>query len=528
MTYSSSARSIRRRARSRSLSQHDELGDQRVVDADDLRPHGHAGVDAHAGAGGLAVGADRPGRRQEALARVLGVDPALDRMPGEADVLLRERERLPRGDQHLLAHEIEAGHELGHRVLDLDARVHLEEEVVPVAVEEALDRPGAPVADGPGRVHGDGADPLAQLRRDRGRRSLLDELLVAALNRAVALAQMDDGAVGVGEHLDLDVPGVLEEALHVDRVVGEVRLALAARRGQRALGLLGRADHLEPLASPAGGGLDRHGPAVLVPERDDLVGRLDRIGRPRDHGDSGLLHQPPCSHLRAHGLDRLRRRADPDETRFLDRAREGGVLGQEPVAGVDRLGAGALGRVEHALLVQVALGRRAGPEQVRLVRGGDVQRAPVGLRVDGDGGDLELAQRAEDADGDLPAIGDQDLGERRHEGAFSPLAARRRADRVRAYALAVTFADQLTVARAAAVPAVIVLFAWDFPNHDYWATALFALAMATDWVDGWWARRTGGTSDFGRLLDPVADKLLVMAALIMLVGDVLPAWMVAA
>ena len=91
-----------------------------------------------------------------------------------------------------------------------------------------------------------------------------------------------------------------------------------------------------------------------------------------------------------------------------------------------------------------------------------------------------------------------------------------------------TFADHLTVARAASVPVVVVLFAWEFPNHDYWATAVFAIAMATDWVDGWWARRNNRTSDLGRILDPVADKLLVMAALIMLVGDVLPAWMVAA
>jgi CDP-diacylglycerol---glycerol-3-phosphate 3-phosphatidyltransferase len=98
----------------------------------------------------------------------------------------------------------------------------------------------------------------------------------------------------------------------------------------------------------------------------------------------------------------------------------------------------------------------------------------------------------------------------------------------RAYPPAMTFADQLTVGRALAVPGVVALFAWDFPNHDYWATALFAVAMATDWVDGWWARRTGRTSDLGKLLDPVADKLLVLTALIMLVGDVLPAWMVAA
>jgi CDP-diacylglycerol---glycerol-3-phosphate 3-phosphatidyltransferase len=90
------------------------------------------------------------------------------------------------------------------------------------------------------------------------------------------------------------------------------------------------------------------------------------------------------------------------------------------------------------------------------------------------------------------------------------------------------FADQLTLARAAAVPVVILLFAWDFPNHDYWATGVFVAAMATDWFDGRWARRTGSTSNLGKLLDPIADKLLVIAALVMLVEDVLPGWMVAA
>jgi len=89
-------------------------------------------------------------------------------------------------------------------------------------------------------------------------------------------------------------------------------------------------------------------------------------------------------------------------------------------------------------------------------------------------------------------------------------------------------ADQLTLTRAVAVPVVVVLFAWDFPRHDYWATGVFIAAMTTDWFDGRWARRTGSTSDFGRLLDPVADKVLVIAALVMLVGRVLPAWMVVA
>jgi CDP-diacylglycerol---glycerol-3-phosphate 3-phosphatidyltransferase len=93
----------------------------------------------------------------------------------------------------------------------------------------------------------------------------------------------------------------------------------------------------------------------------------------------------------------------------------------------------------------------------------------------------------------------------------------------------VTLPDQLTLARALAVPVVVVLFAWDFTNHVYWATVVFAIAMATDQIDGWLARRRNQTSAFGSLLDPIADKVLVLAALVMLIGEgVAPTWMVAA
>jgi len=92
----------------------------------------------------------------------------------------------------------------------------------------------------------------------------------------------------------------------------------------------------------------------------------------------------------------------------------------------------------------------------------------------------------------------------------------------------VSLPDQLTVARVVAVPVVVLLFAWEFPNHAYWATAVFVVAMATDQADGWLARRRGTSSPLGKLLDPVADKVLVLAALVMLIGEgVAPAWMVA-
>ena len=92
-----------------------------------------------------------------------------------------------------------------------------------------------------------------------------------------------------------------------------------------------------------------------------------------------------------------------------------------------------------------------------------------------------------------------------------------------------SLADQLTVARAIAVPIVVALFAIPFQGHDYWATAVFVAAMATDWFDGRIARRSGHTSSLGSLLDPVADKLLVLTTLIVLIDQgVFPAWMVAA
>lgn len=90
-------------------------------------------------------------------------------------------------------------------------------------------------------------------------------------------------------------------------------------------------------------------------------------------------------------------------------------------------------------------------------------------------------------------------------------------------------ADQLTLARAASVPLVVALYVWGFSGHDYWATGLFVAAMTTDWFDGRVARSRGHTSPLGSLLDPVADKILVLAVLIVLIDQkIFPGWMVAA
>ena len=80
-----------------------------------------------------------------------------------------------------------------------------------------------------------------------------------------------------------------------------------------------------------------------------------------------------------------------------------------------------------------------------------------------------------------------------------------------------------------ATPIVVVLYMADFDGHAYWATAVFVLAMATDWFDGRVARSRADTSALGSLLDPVADKVLVLAVLIVLVDEgIAPGWIVAA
>jgi CDP-diacylglycerol--glycerol-3-phosphate 3-phosphatidyltransferase len=96
----------------------------------------------------------------------------------------------------------------------------------------------------------------------------------------------------------------------------------------------------------------------------------------------------------------------------------------------------------------------------------------------------------------------------------------------------VNIANALTVFRLLLVP-VFLVFMFAGSGHDpawrYAATAVFAVAAFTDRIDGELARRRGLITDFGKLLDPIADKVLVLGAMIMLIGEhVVPAWMIAA
>ena len=73
--------------------------------------------------------------------------------------------------------------------------------------------------------------------------------------------------------------------------------------------------------------------------------------------------------------------------------------------------------------------------------------------------------------------------------------------------------NKLTLARVLLVPVFVIFFYWQIPAHYLIATLVFIIASITDAVDGHLARKNGQITDFGKFLDPLADKVLVVTAM---------------
>ncbi|MBT5002906.1 MAG: CDP-diacylglycerol--glycerol-3-phosphate 3-phosphatidyltransferase, partial [Porticoccaceae bacterium] len=75
----------------------------------------------------------------------------------------------------------------------------------------------------------------------------------------------------------------------------------------------------------------------------------------------------------------------------------------------------------------------------------------------------------------------------------------------------------LTLMRIAMIPVFIVVYYLPWEWHHFASAAIFGIAALTDWVDGYFARKLNMVTPFGAFLDPVADKLIVVAALVLLI-----------
>jgi CDP-diacylglycerol---glycerol-3-phosphate 3-phosphatidyltransferase len=86
-------------------------------------------------------------------------------------------------------------------------------------------------------------------------------------------------------------------------------------------------------------------------------------------------------------------------------------------------------------------------------------------------------------------------------------------------------ANKLTMLRVVLIPVFLVVLYVDFPASRYVALAIFAIASLTDFADGHIARSRGQVTDFGKFMDPLADKVLVVTALVWFTEQgLMPAW----
>ena len=95
----------------------------------------------------------------------------------------------------------------------------------------------------------------------------------------------------------------------------------------------------------------------------------------------------------------------------------------------------------------------------------------------------------------------------------------------RRYTMPMNTANKLTILRVVMIPAFLLVLYLNVPYANYWALAIFAAASITDTLDGYIARHYNQITDFGKFMDPLADKCLVFAAMLWFVEvGQMPAW----
>ena len=399
----------------------DDLADHGIVEHRNLI----ALIDTHVGTDILALRRTQTReparRREEALCRVFRIEAHFDGMTDERDIFLRQRQGLARRHAQLPFDKIGIRDRFRHRMLDLQTRVHFHEPegvgLKPLrGIGNEFDRARSAIADGLGGCHRRLAHGLAHLGRHVGRRRFLDYLLVATLQRAVALIEIDRIAMRIGKDLNFDMARTRNIFLDQHAFVTKGGPRLALRRCQR-LGELGRIiNATHALAAATGDRLDENRIADLVgfgsKERSILI--IPVITGNDRH--ASLLHQLLGGILEPHRLDGGSRRADEDNPRFLASLGKGDIFRQEAIARMDRFRACGFGGGDDLVDDEIAFLRRRRTDMHGVIRLAHMQRIGVGIGIDSDGANAHIARRAHDPDGNFAAIGD----EKRFEHCFSP------------------------------------------------------------------------------------------------------------
>ena len=187
-------------------------------------------------------------------------------------------------------------------MFDLDAGIDLDKvKLSAVTIHQELDRTGVAVLGGFGQTQRMPAKHFTLFGRKIGCRCTLDHFLVASLNRAVALEQVNDIAVCITENLNLDVARALDKFLEIDLIVAKCRLGLASGGRNVVLELCGLSNHTHAAATPAPARLQHERITDFFGQPGNRGGIIGQWPRRRHDGHARLLSQRSRAYLVSEG-----------------------------------------------------------------------------------------------------------------------------------------------------------------------------------------------------------------------------------
>ena len=380
----------------------------------DLCAQRGAAVQPYPGPTRRPVCGDAAGVGAELVGRVFGGDAALQRRTPQRDRFLGQPEigqGFAGGDAQLGLHQIDVGDFFGYRMLHLNSRVHLDEDMVAAVVDQELHRSCAAVADLAGERDRVCAYPFAQHRIQVRRGRQFNDFLMTPLHRTVPFEKVDDVSRLIGEDLHLDVARVDHRLLEKHGRIPECRFGLSRSGFDRFAQLTALTDPAHSAAAAARDSFDEHGKLHLVSRREQ--GCHIRTGRRgRQYRQSRRLCRLDRASLIAGQCQHVGRGADEGDPRRFAGCGEIRVLRKEPVPGIDRVGAGIASRRHDLLDGQIRphrMARRA--DLVAFVGLQPVHGVAVLVGIECYRCRAQLVCRAKRTNRNLTAIGDQDLGE---------------------------------------------------------------------------------------------------------------------
>jgi hypothetical protein len=293
-------------------------------------------------------------------------------------------------------------------MLDLQTGVHFEEEdILSLGIDHELHRADRIVSDAGRELQRMAVKRVAGLLGQVRRGSLLEELLIVALNRAIPLEEMHEIAVLVAKDLNLDVARPLDQLFDQQAAITERGFRFATRRDQRVAQSGDIMNRPHPFAPAASRRFDHYRQADALRFRGETFIALVFAIVSWCDWHARCDSQPLGFDFRSHRSDGLDTRANPNEPVLLAELRQVRAFGEEAIAGVNGIGTRGQCRTDDAIGAEIAVARGRRSDRHGDISESDMHGIAIRVRIDGSGTQADALCRANDADGDFASIGDE-------------------------------------------------------------------------------------------------------------------------